>query len=385
MYKAFIVDDEPSVIEGMKIMIPWNEYGFDLCGEASNAQEALLEIEQLRPHLLITDIRMPQKSGLTLINDVRKLDIVMEYVILSGYSEFSYAREAMRNDVSYYLLKPVDKDEITSVLQSIKKKLDAAFLKEYGFTQEEVETLRLTGFRSPDTGGETPAGEDPSPWWKAVRDDFDEEITQAMKLMSYQDAEKLIEELFNFIMKREISLAEASIMVNSCIYHILSIAFERNIRISHILPAEKTERLSFHELKERIKEILSKAISQMLEDRRRNSRSYLYKVKAYIENNYNKEVSVSSLAEMEFMEAGYLGEAFIKQFGCSINEYQHRIRIGKAIELINNSDMKLNDISAAVGYKNYNNFFTHFERITHKKPNQYIAEISQKDPKLSPS
>ena len=116
MYKVFVVDDEPSVIEGLKIMVPWNELGYELCGEASNAQQALARIKELRPHLLISDIRMPQQSGLVLINDARRLDFDMEVIILSGYSDFSYVQEAMRNQVFDYLLKPLDREELIRVL-----------------------------------------------------------------------------------------------------------------------------------------------------------------------------------------------------------------------------------------------------------------------------
>ena len=143
MYKALIVDDEPSVIEGLKIMVPWNELGFEISGEAYNAQDALLQAEELRPHLLITDIRMPFKSGLELINGVRKMDLSIEFIILSGYSEFSYAQEAMRQGVSYYLLKPLYREELCSVLIDINRKLDGMFLTQFGFTCEGVEALSI--------------------------------------------------------------------------------------------------------------------------------------------------------------------------------------------------------------------------------------------------
>ncbi|WP_252891373.1 response regulator [Thermoclostridium stercorarium] len=72
MYKALIVDDEPSVIEGLRIMIPWETVGFEICADARNAQDALLKAEEYRPHLVITDIRMPFKSGLELISEIKK-------------------------------------------------------------------------------------------------------------------------------------------------------------------------------------------------------------------------------------------------------------------------------------------------------------------------
>jgi len=371
MYRVFIADDEPSVLEGLRIMVPWNELDFELCGEASNGQEALSKIEKLRPHLVITDIHMPLKSGLELIHEARKLGTSTEYVILSGYSEFAYAREAMRHHVSYYLLKPLDRDEIITVLNKIKNKLDTAFLTSYGFSQADIDTFKMNRSKAQETNNGSSDQEDGVALWKSVRENFDEELTTSLKLMNYEDAKKLIDEMFNFFKSKGISLTNACVMVNSCVYHILHIAFERNIKLDTMLLPEPNDILDFDELKSRITGILSQTISLMLEDRRKNSRSYLYEVKEYIDRNFDRELSVSYLADMVFMEAGYLGDAFSRQFGCSINEYQHRLRIDKAIALIKSTDMKLSEISTAVGYNNYNNFFSHFERITHKKPTQY--------------
>ncbi len=375
MYKVFVVDDEPSVIEGLKIMIPWKEMDFDLCGEASNAQEAIAKIEELRPHLLISDIRMPHKSGLALINDVRKLNFDMEFIMLSGYSDFSYAQEAMRNQVFDYLLKPLDREEIISVLQKVSKKLDDRFLAKYGFTREDIEAVKAglsptaVKYEPLDGKGLPDCGE-----CHSFKTDFDEEFTKAVKLMDFADAKKLIDEMFDYIRSDGISQAEVRIMINSCIYHILHAAYERNISLTNVLPVEKSEQWSCDEAFESILGILLETIDKMKEDRRRISHGYLYDVKEYIEAHYNEELSVSQLAEMNYAEAGYLGEAFIKHFGCSINEYQHRLRIKKAIELIKSTNMKLSEISNAVGYNNYNNFFSRFEKITHKKPTEFDAK-----------
>lgn len=370
MYKVFVVDDEPSVVEGLKIMIPWKDYDFELSGEASNAREALEKIEELRPHLVITDIHMPQKSGLELIHEVRRLDLAVEFIILSGFSEFTYAQQAIRSQVFHYLLKPLDRDEFSVVLQRIRNRLDQIFLTEYGFTQDEVKVFKKHELQS-ETGSDNDGERSSGAWWKPLRENFDEELTRALILMNPQDARKLIDELFTFFKTRNIGSEEAYVMVNSCIYHILHIAYERNIRLSNILLHDRNRDLSLNALKKNMNDILDKTISLMLEDRRKNARSYLYNVKAYIDSNFEKELTVAFLAEREFLEAGYLGEAFIRQFGCSISEYQHRLRIDKAIGLMKNTGMKLSDIAAAVGYNNYNNFFTHFEKITHKKPTQW--------------
>lgn len=371
MYRVLVVDDEPSVLDGLRVMIPWSELNLHLCGESSNAQEALLKIIALRPHLIITDIRMPQKNGLELIDEVRKLDITTEFVILSGYPDFSYAREAMRNRVAYYLLKPIDTEEFISVLLKVRDKLDATFLTSYGFSQSDIEAVKTNPIQSvQNMNNDTPKEESDGVWWKFVRDGFDEDFATAVKLMNGHDAKKLLDELFDFLKSRHIDPSHARVYINTCIYHILYIAFERNIKLNIELPPESSREWSLDELKSNMEGIISKAINLMLEDRRKNARSCLYEVKAYIEKKFDKELSVSFLADMVFLETGYLGNAFSKQFGCSISEYQHRLRIEKAVEMIKTTDMKLSHIASTVGYNNYNNFFSHFTRITHKKPTQ---------------
>ncbi len=375
MYKAFAVDDEPSVIEGIKIMIPWQELDFELCGTASDAADALARVEEQRPHLVISDIRMPHLSGLELINEVRKLDFDLEFIILSGHSDFSYIQQAMKNQVFDYLLKPLDRDEMISVLRKVKAKLDNVFLAEYGFTQEDIDAFKAgRSLLERDRSGANSGDQDENAQWRTFVNDFDEELTKTIKLMDIADARKLIEELFDFFVQNKVCLPEVRIIVNSCIYHMLRIAFERNIKLNSVLLYEKGGALELGDMKKHLTDINSRIVSLMLEDRRKNSRSYLYEVKEYIEENFNKELSVSRLARMKFLEAGYLGEAFIKQFGCSINEYQHRLRIKKAIELMKTTSMKLSEISSAVGYNNYNNFFSHFEKITHQKPTQYDTQ-----------
>lgn len=372
MYRVFVVDDEPSVIEGLKIMIPWNELGFELCGDADNAQQALARIEELRPHLLISDIKMPQKSGLALIKDARGLDFDMEVIILSGYSDFQYAREAMRIQVFDYLLKPLDRDELICVLTKIKKKLDDTFLVKYGFTLEDIEEFKADRSTKKDIGEQPDAaGRTGTVLKKYLDNDFDEELIRSIKLMDYNEAKKLVDGLFDFIRSNDLAPAEMRLIVNSCIYSILHAAYERNIRLKSVWQTEKSEDWSWEEAYRNIDAILLEIIGTMLEDRRKVSHAYLYDVKEYIESHYNEDLSVANLAEIFYLEAGYLGEAFIKQFGCSINEYQHRLRIKKAIELIRTTDMKLSEISNAVGYNNYNNFFVRFEKLTNKKPTDF--------------
>lgn len=124
MMNVLLVDDEPWVIEGLRTMVNWTNYGFQVCGEALNGPDALTMIQELRPELVLTDINMPVINGLELIERSNKtITKPPKFVILSGYDNFNYAITAMHHKVTEYLLKPIDEEEIEAVLARIGKRI----------------------------------------------------------------------------------------------------------------------------------------------------------------------------------------------------------------------------------------------------------------------
>lgn len=124
MLDVLLVDDEPWVLEGLRTMVNWDKYGFQICGEAENGNVAWAMIEKLQPDLVFTDIQMPSVNGLELIDRSRQvLDRPPRFVILSGYDSFEYAKIALEQRVEDYLLKPIDEIEIETVLDLIRRKM----------------------------------------------------------------------------------------------------------------------------------------------------------------------------------------------------------------------------------------------------------------------
>ncbi len=124
LYRVVIVDDEPFMLEGMRLMIDWEACGFALSGEAHTAQEALHLMDALRPHLLITDVRMPGMLGTDLAEIARRYHPETVVLFFSGYRDFSYAQAAIRSHAFGYLVKPIDSDEVHATLRAVKAELD---------------------------------------------------------------------------------------------------------------------------------------------------------------------------------------------------------------------------------------------------------------------
>jgi len=124
-YRVLLVDDEPIIVRSLKAAIPWETYGMDVVGEANSGEDALAIVEERKPHLILSDIRMPMMDGIALMKEVMSADASALFIILSGYGEFAYAREAIRHGAFDYLLKPIDHDELEAVIREAKMKLDA--------------------------------------------------------------------------------------------------------------------------------------------------------------------------------------------------------------------------------------------------------------------
>ncbi len=124
MYKVLLVDDEERVTQGMKRFGPWEETGFTVAGTATSVARALVFLESQPVDLLITDIQMPVQSGLDLIRLVKTQYPRTKFVLLTAYSEFAYAQEALRLGAFDYLTKPVNFAQMKALLLDVHAKLD---------------------------------------------------------------------------------------------------------------------------------------------------------------------------------------------------------------------------------------------------------------------
>ena len=124
MYRVFIADDESWILERLVTTIDWQSIGAEVVGRSMNGREAYEKISGQEIDVLITDIRMPEIDGLELIEEVRKQQRSIKCIIISGYSDFSYARKAIQEGVSDYILKPVGDSELLEKVKQCCRELD---------------------------------------------------------------------------------------------------------------------------------------------------------------------------------------------------------------------------------------------------------------------
>lgn len=121
--KVMIVDDEQFVREGLRNIIDWNSLGMIVCAEAGSSTEAFQKLKKYHPQLILLDIRMPGMYGTDFIRIARQNGYTGEFIVLSGYSDFTYAQTALQYGTAYYLTKPIDEEKLAEAVTTLRDRI----------------------------------------------------------------------------------------------------------------------------------------------------------------------------------------------------------------------------------------------------------------------
>lgn len=140
MFKVLIVDDEIYVVALIKKLIQWEKYNMEVAATANDGLTALELVKEMKPDLVIVDVRMPGCDGISFMDKVREFNENVRFIVVSGHKQFDYARGAVRNNVEDYLLKPINREELESVVSQVCDKLMQSQHKE-NYIKEMKEEL----------------------------------------------------------------------------------------------------------------------------------------------------------------------------------------------------------------------------------------------------
>ncbi len=125
MHRVMIVDDEIRIRQGLSRLIEWEEYGLEIAGEAINGVDALKKLEENHISVIITDIKMPVMDGIELIKEINKRKLDVRIIVLSGFDDFSFVKNAMKLGAENYLLKPVNKEELINTIRDMLEDMES--------------------------------------------------------------------------------------------------------------------------------------------------------------------------------------------------------------------------------------------------------------------
>ena len=124
LYRVVLIDDEKIIVDGLTRVIKWADYNCEVVGAAYDAAGGAALIRRLKPHIVFTDIKMPDQDGLTMLAGLKSEFPEMQIAVLTGYRDFNYAQEAIKLGVTRFLLKPSKMDELHEALSAMKERLD---------------------------------------------------------------------------------------------------------------------------------------------------------------------------------------------------------------------------------------------------------------------
>ncbi|MCR2805792.1 response regulator [Paenibacillus soyae] len=155
MYSVLLVDDELIELETMEQYVPWEQAGIRVAGTARNGKEALGKLKELKPDIIVTDVRMPIMDGLEFGRRAKQIDKSVKIIYLSGHNEFQYIKSALQIEAAGYVLKPIDMEELMALLDKVKNKCEEEQLAsaDGGWLLEKL-LLRIVREPAPDRRAE---------------------------------------------------------------------------------------------------------------------------------------------------------------------------------------------------------------------------------------
>ena len=424
MYKVLLVDDEYMITEGLKRLIPFDKWDMEVVATANHADDALDYVREHPVDIVISDVNMPDKTGLEMIGEMKDLLPDAYYILLSGYQEFDYVKKAMNLNVVDYLVKPVDKVELGHLLEKIVTQLREKVQEPETLSQqldEEAFKAHLTqkenwwiGLSKEKQGSFVipyyVLGQD----WQIVLADQEFEGLLAMPFEApYQanfekwkrDVEKTLfygsvnldqsESLFSYYepiyrviiqgnlqqIIDELTLLEQIVLENTPRVSITKQLFTQFVMdVFHLFEHLKADDMTdivknihaittFEDLVAYTKETLTSFFGQY----RMNEN--VVSVLEVIGRDYQKELSLKDISKDLFINPVYLGQLIKKETNSTFAELLNKQRIKAAQQLLLSTNDSIEDICYTVGYSNVGYFYKVFRKLCGKSPKAYRKQI----------
>jgi len=396
MYRLIIADDEPKIRRGLS-RLPWHEIDVEVIGEAVDGEDAFHKAKELQPDLMLVDINMPNLTGLELIRQLKETNPECMIFIVSGYDEFEYAKEAIKLDVYDYILKPVNRKELMSVVKKGIESLDTK-IKENNFVKwaktqmiADHDHMHTQFFKQ---------------WIDGGLNDY--EIQQNLMALNIDmSTYKTLLIIYilpikseqEFILDKDLLTFAQLNIINEVLVdlnHKITVKTEKDI----ILCFVDVEDIGFdkeQQLVANIKQYLDQQIVLMQIKAPTQYRQFtpiyyestqeirkkgeilpiVSMARNYIELHFSQpELSLTDVAKHLRVSASYLSKLIKQEIGYSFTELLTQIRIEKAMRLMDDPKLRIYEISERVGYSTQHYFSAAFKKATGMSPVKYRKERS---------
>ncbi len=362
MLTVLLVDDEKIVCDGITALIDWEACGCLPPRVAYSGFSALREMAEAPCDVLITDIRMPEMSGLELAAAVGSRYPGCKIVIISGYSDFEYARSAIGLGVCHYLLKPVDENELSTLL------------------------LKMSGDRRQNRSSPVFSADEVfyGPGQPAARTLSDAELLGAdfssvVQLLLSEDTPGVTAAVDRFIRLLRDNRPPVTIRISACSAFVLPLlqliskvgespenVIGKDFQIANFCDTETLEALRSQLLS------LCSTIQRFVQEKKaKRFENDMQAIADYIAAHCCETLTIQELGKLFYLNPTYLGRRFRETLGIGIKQHINNCRIERAKKLLIETDQPVSAISEAVGYADTDNFYHYFKKTSGMTPIQF--------------
>lgn len=344
-----IIDDEKWSRGVIRRFIPWNEMGLSLVGEASDGMYGLELIDQLHPDIILTDVKMPRMDGIELLSHIRKNHSDACVIIISGYNDYSFVRDAMRLGGMDYLLKPIKQAELMDALQRCLQKISSR--------AQTVPSMQSS--ITLDQG------------YYALRED----VSICLKAGNIPLLEKRLQALAAHLSSPSMDLRSNLVAVYCSLTEEmqkirLDSGLTGNTAPPYVFSTGTTAEQMISYIGLQLAQTLQE-INDISDARRRISIS---DVKEYIDANWQNGITQEQVAAHFGLSQNYLSKAFRASEQMGFSEYVIQLRMEHARRLILDYRLPLKEVGAQVGYTEQANFYKRFRAYFGMTPGEMLAK-----------
>jgi two-component system, response regulator YesN len=389
-YKVVIADDEKLILKNLAQIIDWQGLDCEIIGTAQNGQEVMEIIENQQADLLLTDISMPEMSGIELLKTLNQIDNKPMVILISGYDDFEYAKEAIKNNAFDYILKPIDYDELEDCVKRALNKLKEQKVSVYRHEKNAIYELITSG--KVDAQINNKQAFYFSMILKNYKEDIELILTKSKDFLSKWNANLFVYTLSDREVMVVVEMAKHFInqaaditdAFSQQLFHagsdqcIISVGkvVEQLFEIKHSVDAAK-ELLKYDNYitgniltEERLKKEYkpSQSAADMMEE-----------ALDYIRNNFQTDLGMEQIAEHVGLSVSYFSLLFKQKTGLTFLDYLTNVRMEYACLFLQNTDLKTYEIAEKVGYTDQRYFSQVFKRKMKKTPSEYRKLVKNKE------
>lgn len=337
MPRLMIVDDEPLIRDGLSKLVKRIAPEWEVSIEASDGREAVQSLQNERVDLIISDIKMPNMDGIQFMKCLFDKGLSTPVILLTGYGEFQYARQALRYHAFDYLLKPIRETEM-------RKVLDRFIEEKYVPVGKSIDNIAHHQFKQ---------------WEFDLNNALDSYDKERVGTMLAEEAEGLSADF------------PATLIVNQAIRIINTFFLKKGVIGLEYSPNVTHERLTAQlaSIAKRTIDLLDQLNSRKLPE----SNRIIEQTKAYMKANLDKPLTLTDVANHVHFNPTYFSEYFRDKTGETFSNYLMRLRIEEAKVRLKSPEPKINEIAERLGYQDARHFSKLFKLMVGITPSEYRA------------